>query len=168
MILKRAFNRMQLGDALDAQGLGGETYLTRAVKVGDVKLVQEFLDLGANPDVKNAAGELPLHLALVAQNFKIMHVLLETGADIFLRQEGMTLSQHAEKLGMSKVSTLLRELEERKVAASLSASMAVVSMGGIVPVMPSRDDVRKATEARRKETAEKEKAGRKNKKGPAL
>ncbi|HEX2753332.1 MAG TPA: ankyrin repeat domain-containing protein, partial [Alphaproteobacteria bacterium] len=125
MTLKRVFNRMQLGDALDVRGLGGETYLTRAVKVGDVQMVQEFLDLGADPDVTNAQGELPLHIALVAQNFKIMHALLETGANIFLKQEGLTLSQHAEKLGMGKVSTVLRELEERKIAATIAATMAM-------------------------------------------
>jgi ankyrin repeat protein len=166
MTLKRVFNRMQLGDALDVRGLGGETYLTRAVKVGDVKMVQEFLDLGADPDVTNAQGELPLHIALVAQNFKIMHALLETGANIFLKQEGLTLSQHAEKLGMGKVSTVLRELEERKIAATIAATMSIpMGMGGIVVIPPSKEEVRKASEERRKEPKAKKD---KNKKGPAL
>jgi len=166
MTLKRVFNRIQLGSALDARGLGGETYLTRAVKVGDVNLVQEFLNLGADPDVTNAAGELPLHLALVAQNFKIMHALLETGANIFLRQEGLTLSQHAEKLGMGKVSIVLRELEERKIAATISASMAIPMGAGVVPFVPSKEEVRKAAEERRKAPETKNK--RKDKKGPAF
>jgi len=151
MTLKRVFNRIQLGGALDARGLGGETYLTRAVKVGDAGLVQEFLDLGADPDVTNAAGELPLHIALVAQNFKIIHALLETGADIFLKQEGLTLSQHAEKLGMAKVSNVLRELEERKISATISAAMAIPMGIGVLPVVPSKEEVRKAAEQRRKE-----------------
>lgn len=165
MTLKRVFNRMQLGRAVDARGLGGETYLTRAVKVGDVGMVQEFLDLGADPDVTNAAGELPLHIALVAQNFKIMHALLETGANIFLKQEGLTLSQHADKLGMGKVSSVLRELEERKIAATISATMAMPMGIGIVPIVPGRDEVRKAAEGRRKDQQQKK---NKNKNGPAL
>lgn len=83
MSLKRFFNRMRLGSALDKPGLEGETYLTRAVKNGDADTVREFLDLGADPDAKNKSGELPLHIALSVQNLKIMHMLLETGADIF-------------------------------------------------------------------------------------
>lgn len=164
MTLKRVFNRLQLGSALNARGLGGETYLTRAVKVGDVGVVQEFLNLGADPDVTNAAGELPLHIALVAQNFKVMHALLETGANIFLKQEGMTLSQRAEHLGLAKVSDVLRELEERKIAATISATMAMPmgGMGGIA-FIPSKEQVRKTAEERRKEPQLK-----KNKKGPAL
>lgn len=161
MTLKRVFNRLQIGRAVDAQGLGGETYLTRAVKVGDLGMVQEFLNLGADPDVTNAAGELPLHLALVAQNFKVMHALLETGANIFLKQEGLTLSQHADKLGMGKISGVLRELEERKIAATISATMAMPIGIGALPIVPSKEEVRRMAERRRKQPQQK------NKKGPA-
>lgn len=160
MSLKRVFNRMHMADALDRPGLGGETYLTRAVKIGDVKMVQEFLDIGADPDASNAAGELPLHIALVAQNFRVMHALLETGANIFLKQEDMTLSQHADKLGMTKVSGVLRELEERKIAATIAATMAMPMGIGVMPIAPSREDVRKVVE----QTGQKNK--KKNEKKP--
>lgn len=159
MTLKRVFNRMQVGSAVNARGLGGETYLTRAVKVGDVAMVQEFLDLGADPDMTNAAGELPLHIALIAQNFKIMHALLETGANIFLKQEGLTLSQHADKLGMGKVSGVLRELEERKIAATISATMAMPMGICVLPMVPSKEEVRKAAEERRRDPKPKDKKG---------
>lgn len=147
MSLQRIFNRIHMADALDRPGLGGETYLTRAVKIGDVKMVQEFLDIGADPDVSNEAGELPLHIALVAQNFRVMHALLETGANVFLKQQDMTLSQHADKLGMPKISAILRELEERKIAATIAATMAMPTGGmGVLPLVPSREDVKKRAE----------------------
>lgn len=146
MSLQRIFNRIHMADALDRPGLGGETYLTRAVKIGDVKMVQEFLDIGADPDVSNEAGELPLHIALVAKNFRVMHALLETGANVFLKQQDMTLSQHADKLGMPKISAVLRELEERKLAATVAATMAMPMGMGVLPLAPSREDVKKAAE----------------------
>ena len=170
MSLKRVFNRMHLADALDSQGLGGETYLTRAVKFGDAKMVQEFLDIGADPDVSNAAGELPLHLALVAQNLRVMHALLGAGANVFLKHENMTLSQHADQLGMKKISGVLRELEERKIANTLAATMAM-PMGGMMgglAMAPSPEDIKKGIERAKQQADEKQARAKKDKKGPKL
>lgn len=141
MSLKRFFNRMRLGSALDKPGLEGETYLTRAVKNGDADTVREFLDLGADPDAKNKSGELPLHIALSVQNLKIMHMLLETGADIFKKQNGLTLREHAQKLELHGIARALGQLEARKQEAMIAAASALpMGMMGVavLPVSPVR------------------------------
>lgn len=144
MSLKRFFNRMRLGNAaLNTPGLEGETYLTRAVKMGDVKMVEEFLDLGADPDAKNAKGEYPTHIALIAENLNILYALLNTGANVFLKQENMTLSEHAEKLGKKAIAVSLRELEERRIAANIAAASSLPMGVAAFPIIPSVPDPRK-------------------------
>jgi hypothetical protein len=136
MSLKRFFNRLRLGNAIDQPGLEGETLLTRAIKSGNAETVREFLDLGADPDVKNKAGELPLHIALVMRNLKVLHLLLETGADIFKKQNGLTLREHAEKLELKGVAQSLLALEARKQEALIAASIMPMGMMGGVAVLP--------------------------------
>lgn len=144
MSLKRFFNRARVGSAVDKPGLEGETYLTRAVKTGDADTVREFLDIGADPNVKNKSGELPLHIALQAQNMKVLQTLLETGADIFAKQAGLTLREHAEKLGYKALARSLRELEAKKQEAMIAAASAMPMGGMAIAVMtpaPMRDVV---------------------------
>lgn len=137
MSFKRIFNRLRLGGALNKPGLGGETYLTRAVKEGGIESVREFLDLGADPDAKNKAGEVPLHIAMLAQNLSVFHLLLETGANIFNKQEGMTVRERAEKEGLRSLARVLRELEVKKQEAIIAAaSMAPMGGCGIAIVTP--------------------------------
>lgn len=128
MSLKRLFNRIRLSGAIDKPGLGGETYLTRAVKDGSVDTVREFLDLGADPDVKNKAGEAPVHLAMLAQNLPVFHLLLEMGANIFNKQNDMTLRERAEKEGLRSIARALRELEVKK-QESVIAAASMMPMG---------------------------------------
>lgn len=138
MSLKRLFNRFRLRGALDQPGLEGETMLTRAVKSGSEETVREFLDLGADPDAKNKAGEVPLHIALGIDNMKILHLLLEMGADILKKQHGQTLSEHADKRGMTTVARVLRELEIKKQDAALAAACSMPMAGyGVVAFPPS-------------------------------
>ncbi|MDP2206388.1 MAG: ankyrin repeat domain-containing protein [Alphaproteobacteria bacterium] len=137
MSLKRFFNRLRLGNTLDKPGLEGETLLTRAVKTGDLDTVREFLDLGADPNAKNKSGEAPLHIALTMENLKIMHLLLETGADIFKKQNGLTLREHAEKLELKSIARALRELEARKQEALIAAASAMpMGMMGVAIMTP--------------------------------
>ena len=138
MSLKQIFNRLRLGRTLDKPGLEGETLLTRAVKSGDPETVREFLDLGADPNVKNKAGEVPLHIALTMQNLKIMHLLLETGADIYKKQNGLTLREHAEKLELKSLARALRELEAKKQEALIAAaSVMPMGMMGVAAMTPA-------------------------------
>lgn len=138
MSLKRLFNRLRLQGALDKPGLEGETMLTRAVKTGSPETVREFLDLGADPNAKNKSGEVPLHIALGIDNMKILHLLLETGADILKKQHGQTLSEHAEKRGMTAIARVLRELEIKKQDAALAAACSMPMVGyGVVAFPPS-------------------------------
>jgi len=144
MSLKRFFNRLRLGHAaLNTPGLEGETYLTRAVKMGDVKMVEEFLNLGADPDAKNAKGEYPTHIALVAENLNILYTLLNTGANVFLKQENLTLSEHAEKLGKKAIALSLRELEDRRIAANIAAATSMPMGICALPIVPHVPDPRK-------------------------
>lgn len=140
MSLTRFFNRFRLGNTLNRPGLEGETYLTRAVKTGDADMVKEFLALGADPDAKNAAGQLPLYLAVVANNIPVLQVLLETGANVLMKQNGQTLSEHAEKAGYKSLSDVLAKLEERRQEAQIAAACSGM-MGGmmgmaVLPIMP--------------------------------
>lgn len=138
MSLKQIFNRLRLGSTLDKPGLEGETLLTRAVKSGDPETVREFLDLGADPNVKNKAGEVPLHIALTMENVKIMHLLLETGADIFKKQNGLTLREHAEKLELKSIARALRQLEAKKQEALIAAASALpMGMMGVAVMTPA-------------------------------
>lgn len=137
MSFKRIFNRLRLGGALNKPGLGGETYLTRAVKDGSIESVREFLDLGADPDAKNKSGEAPVHIAMLAQNLQVLHLLLEAGANIFNKQEGMTLRERAEKEGLRSIARVLRELEVKKQEALIAAaSMSPLGGGAIAVVTP--------------------------------
>lgn len=137
MPLKRLFNRVWLGPIVDRPGLEGETYLTRAVKNGDVSAVREFLTIGANPDTKNRAGETPLYLAMVARNLPVFHLLIETGADILARQNGMTLREHAEKRNMAGIAEFLHRLEIRKQEEALAASVILpVGVTGVLAASP--------------------------------
>ena len=136
MSLKRLFNRIRLAGVIDKPGLGGETYLTRAVKDGSIDTVREFLDLGADPDAKNKAGEVPAHLAMIAQNLPVFHLLLETGANIFNKQNDMTLREHAEKEGLRSIARALRELEVKKQEAVIAAaSMMPMGAGMAIAVI---------------------------------
>lgn len=138
MSLKKFFNRLRLGNTIDKPGLEGETLLTRAVKTGDAQTVREFLDLGADPNVKNKAGEMPLHIALSMQNLTVLHLLLETGADIFKKQNGLTLREHAEKLELKSLARALRELEVKKQEALIAAASAMpMGMMGVAVMTPA-------------------------------
>jgi ankyrin repeat protein len=111
--VKRSFNAVRLGSHVDKPGAGGETFLTRAVKMGDHQAIRDFLEIGADADGPNARGELPLHIAMKRRDVKTMEILLNAGASVYRKQEGMTLREHALKLGMKDIAVAARRIERR-------------------------------------------------------
>jgi ankyrin repeat protein len=70
-------------EAWDVDGLLSP--LCEASKQGDLSLLVELLDAGADPNAKNRMGFAPLYIASCYQNWTIMIVLLDYGADINAR-----------------------------------------------------------------------------------
>ncbi|NIQ03027.1 MAG: hypothetical protein GWM98_23795 [Nitrospinaceae bacterium] len=54
---------------------------------GTGKIVNAFLDKGANPNIKTGAGHTPLHKAVSLNNAEITKILLDKGADPKIKDE---------------------------------------------------------------------------------
>jgi ankyrin repeat protein len=113
---RHSFNSLGLGDCLDQPGLGGETYLTRAIKMGQHDAVEEFLNLGCNPNVKNAAGEYPIYIALAQKDETAVTLLFRADASVFIKKDGMSFRQHAEKAGLTDIAETAAAIERREAA----------------------------------------------------
>ena len=118
MSVKNMFNAARLGSTLDEQGLGGETYLTRAVKMGLVDVAEDFMKLGADPNGENAAGDYPLFIALEQKDRAMMVALVKGGASVFLKKDGLTFRQQALKQNMPDVAAWADRIERDRVAMS--------------------------------------------------
>ncbi len=121
MSIKTVFNQLRLGDLLDAHGRGGETYLTRAVKMGLFDVAEDFINLGADPNRRNAAGELPLFIAFEKRDRVMLITLLQRGADVFEKKDGLTLREHALKAGLPDIAAYAAGAEEQRL--SLASAM---------------------------------------------
>ena len=54
-----------------------ELLLFEAVNSGDIKLLQELLESGTNPNCNNTQGQTPLHIAVSHGQLDIINVLLQ-------------------------------------------------------------------------------------------
>jgi ankyrin repeat protein len=59
----------------------GDTVLHLAARNGHLKMVEQFLTCGANPNLKGHFGETSLHCAAFANHVEMIQKLLEAGAD---------------------------------------------------------------------------------------
>ena len=120
MSLTDAFNGWKLGQAvLDAKGTGGETMLTRALKMQAYDAVADFLKLGMSPDAANAMGEKPLHIAIALKDRRAIDMLLDKRASVLADAPGGgTLAQYARKHGMPDVAARLAQMIREKEAAA--------------------------------------------------
>jgi ankyrin repeat protein len=116
MSLKSVFNGAKLGSMLDAPGQGGETFLTRAIRMGLSQVAADFLDIGADPNAPNAAGEYPLFIALAMKDRKAMALLLHRGASVFYKQDDLTFREAALKAGMPDIARHAEALEKERAA----------------------------------------------------
>ena len=70
------------GANLNAVNEEGETGFTRAVMFSrDLDYLDALIQLGANPDVPASQGGTPLTLAVMGNNFLLVRILLEAGAN---------------------------------------------------------------------------------------
>lgn len=113
---RHSFNSLGLGDCLDQPGIGGETYLTRAIKMGQHDAVEEFLNLGCDPNVKNAAGEYPLYIAIAQKDEAAITLLFRADASVFIKKDGLSFRQHAEKAGLTDIAETAAAIERREKA----------------------------------------------------
>lgn len=116
MSVKNMFNAARLGSTLDDIGVGGETCLTRAVKMGLVEVAEDFMKLGAQADTPNAQGEIPLFIALEQKDRAMMVALVRGGASVFLKKDGLSFKEHALKMGMRDVANWADRIERDRVA----------------------------------------------------
>ncbi len=114
MSVKRSFNHVGLGDCLDQPGAGGETYLTRAIKMGQHDAVAEFLNLGCDPNVKNKQGEYPIYIALEMKDEAALLLLFRADASVFIKKDGLSFKQHAIKSGLTDVAETAAAIERRE------------------------------------------------------
>lgn len=105
MSLKSSFNEMKLGKILNEPGLGGETYLTRAIKMGQHDAIKEFLELGCDIKMPNAHGETPIYAALAAKDRAAIKILLDYNDEVvFMKKDGKSFKHNALKAGMIDVA----------------------------------------------------------------
>lgn len=70
-----------------------------AAKAGDVALVTQLLEQGADIAEPDASGEPPLLIAALAGNKQVVALLLDKGADIEIRNRGGLTALHAAAYG---------------------------------------------------------------------
>jgi ankyrin repeat protein len=75
-------------DSMDLEDINfktkyGETYLTynAALRYNDTKVMQRFLDKGADPNLTDNRGRTPLNVAAVNGRYNAIKCLLDNGAD---------------------------------------------------------------------------------------
>jgi len=62
--------------------MGDEENLLEATFEGNVEEVEELLNKGVDPNVKDEDGNTPLHLAIMSDHLQIAKLLIEKGADV--------------------------------------------------------------------------------------
>ena len=68
---------------IDLQDNNGQTALHIATEQGQVAIVLELLKVGANPNISDNSGKLPLQIATRGDT-ALVRILLEGGADTYL------------------------------------------------------------------------------------
>lgn len=58
------------------------TCLHIASSRGSLDIVRQLLNYGANPNLRDCVGNLPIHLAIIASHVPVVTLLLEAGTDI--------------------------------------------------------------------------------------
>lgn len=87
-VIEKLVERMRMGrdesesSVVDQRDGYGETPLHWGARQGDVNVIVSLLQMGANPDAKNRAGDAPLHVAVRWKNSRaVVDSLLKADAD---------------------------------------------------------------------------------------
>jgi ankyrin repeat protein len=70
---------------LNLPDASGSTAMHRAMMQNEEPLVRLFLDFGGDPDVRDDTNETPLHIACLSRNKELIALLMQRGANRFLR-----------------------------------------------------------------------------------
>lgn len=90
----------------------GENYMFVAARSGSADMVKFLLQKGVAPDKKSSLEEIPVHIALDAQNIEMLEALITADIRIAWSEEGSALKQlyiRALKLGKEKSAIFLIE-----------------------------------------------------------
>ena len=89
--------------------------LCQAVVDGDVELVKQYIDQGVDVNQKSN-GKAAAHYAARYNKAEILHILIQNGADLYLRCDGgHTVKRHAE-LSNAKSALAVIKIAEKKRA----------------------------------------------------
>lgn len=111
--------KLQLGNSIDLRVQDGYTLLCHAAKKGDVKEIENLLDLGANPNIPTENYDTPL---IVATKFNheqsVRALLLDSRTDPnVINAEGQTALMIAAKEGWSHLVRVLSAHEKIQIDA---------------------------------------------------
>lgn len=95
---------------LNFAGAYGNTALMKAARVGELSVVEELLDAGADITCKNIDGNTALWLGCFSENPLIVSKLLEAGIEVDTKNEGgVTSLMYAASSGKEEMVSLLVE-----------------------------------------------------------
>ncbi len=105
--VKRQFSDTQ---SIDQKNTDGDTLLHVAVRENNTELVTFLLDLKANTEIRNTAGETPLATAVSIEHFDCARVLARSGAFVFsVTATGQTIYTLARTKGPDALESIISE-----------------------------------------------------------
>jgi ankyrin repeat protein len=72
---------------------GARTLLIHVIVQGTIEVVELLLDYGADPSKPDKNGRSPISIALQGDNINTITLLCKRGADLTVRENGMTLTE---------------------------------------------------------------------------
>lgn len=89
--IEQAKSKFQTPNDINSIDADGNTVLHMAAMINDADLITYFMIKGADPELKNNAGDTPLHVAIQYEAYDAAKTLAAMGANIFARNsEGIT------------------------------------------------------------------------------
>lgn len=117
--------------------LQNATPLLEATRFQNLRAVEQTLSLGANPNVRNERGRVPLHIAVFKNNFDILELLLSHGADPNLADiHGMTPIEFASGPEALAIAHELRDHGAHYTARTALLVRDAKSLGSMLNVEP--------------------------------
>jgi ankyrin repeat protein len=115
--IKRNFKTLQLFIALGASVYKkNSSLLADAVFNQDTEMVNFFLSLGVDPDVRNICKDNPLHYAVMRDDEKLIKILLDWGADPDKKNNsGESALDYAKHHNKTRIFKILTERKPVKI-----------------------------------------------------
>ncbi|HRX47733.1 MAG TPA: ankyrin repeat domain-containing protein [Spirochaetota bacterium] len=108
---------------INRKDLDGNSILSTAAFMGDVKIASIAITKGANIELKNSEGLTPLHYAAKGGNVEIVKFLIQKGADISAKTENeMTPLHYNSQQGNSEITKILLAAGADVNAAAMDGS----------------------------------------------